>query len=78
MKEKINQFLNGKCEEILASFPENSVDFVLTSPPYADQRVYGTKEFTISPDLLILKLISSPLLIINNTSSILKLLFILF
>ena len=49
MNNKINKFLVGKCEEVLAAFPDKSINFVLTSPPYADQRVYGTKEFTISP-----------------------------
>ena len=46
----INKFIEGKCEEVLTAFPDNSIDFILTSPPYADQRVYGTNEFTISPD----------------------------
>ena len=46
----VNKFLTGKCDEILTNFPDNSVNFVLTSPPYADQRVYGTDEFTIAPD----------------------------
>ncbi len=33
----------GDCRDILASLPENSVDLVFTSPPYADQRknTYG-------------------------------------
>lgn len=44
----INQILLGDCEEILASIPDNSVDLIFTSPPYADQRkkTYGG----ISPD----------------------------
>ena len=54
MKKNINYFIDkflvGKCEEVLAEFPSKSVNFILTSPPYADQRVYGTSEFTISPD----------------------------
>lgn len=28
----------GDCEEILATIPEDSIDLVFTSPPYADQR----------------------------------------
>lgn len=45
-----NQFIVGKCEEVLKDFPDGSVNFILTSPPYADQRVYGTTEFTILPN----------------------------
>ena len=33
MKKIINSFLVGKCEEVLADFPDKSVHFVLTSPP---------------------------------------------
>jgi DNA modification methylase len=38
-----NQILLGDCEEVLKSFPNNSVDLIFTSPPYADQRknTYG-------------------------------------
>ena len=33
----------GNCEEVLKKLPENSVDLIFTSPPYADQRksTYG-------------------------------------
>lgn len=38
-----NTIINGDCEEILKSLPDNSVDLIVTSPPYADQRTttYG-------------------------------------
>lgn len=38
----------GDCEEVLRQIPDNSVDLIFTSPPYADQRknTYGG----ISPD----------------------------
>lgn len=38
-----NSIINGDCEEVLKAFPENSVDLIFTSPPYADQRssTYG-------------------------------------
>ncbi|MDR0766312.1 MAG: hypothetical protein LBF09_05190 [Odoribacteraceae bacterium] len=38
----------GDCREVLKELPDNSVDLVFTSPPYADQRknTYGG----ISPD----------------------------
>jgi DNA modification methylase len=46
--EYINQFLLGDCEEILRHLPDNSIDLIFTSPPYADQRknTYGG----IAPD----------------------------
>lgn len=44
----VDQILLGDCEEILRDFPDNSVDLIFTSPPYADQRkhTYGG----VSPD----------------------------
>lgn len=35
--------LLGDCEEVLKSFPDNSIDLIVTSPPYADSRknTYG-------------------------------------
>jgi DNA modification methylase len=46
--EYLDQFLEGDCEEVLKGFPDNSVDLIFTSPPYADQRqrTYGG----VSPD----------------------------
>ena len=45
-----NCFINGRCEEVLSTFDDCSVDFILTSPPYADQRSYGVKNASIKPD----------------------------
>jgi site-specific DNA-methyltransferase (adenine-specific)/site-specific DNA-methyltransferase (cytosine-N4-specific) len=44
----INQIFTGDCEDILREFPDNSIDLIFTSPPYADQRenTYGG----IAPD----------------------------
>ena len=38
-----NQIINGDCQEALQQIPDNSVDLIFTSPPYADQRksTYG-------------------------------------
>lgn len=36
--EYINRFLNGDCEEVLKELPDDSIDLIFTSPPYADQR----------------------------------------
>jgi site-specific DNA-methyltransferase (adenine-specific) len=43
-----NKIIQGDCEEVLKKFPDNSVDLIFTSPPYADQRksTYGG----VSPD----------------------------
>ena len=47
----INRIIHGDCEDILKGFPENSIDLIFTSPPYADQRknTYGG----IKPDLYV-------------------------
>lgn len=39
----INCIINGDCLEVLKNFENNSIDFVFTSPPYADNRknTYG-------------------------------------
>jgi site-specific DNA-methyltransferase (adenine-specific) len=38
-----NRIVRGDCEEILKDFPDNSIDLIVTSPPYADSRksTYG-------------------------------------
>ena len=44
-----DKFYTGKCEEVLKQIPDGSIDLIFTSPPYADQRFYGTNEFKINP-----------------------------
>ncbi len=46
--ENLNRILLGDCYSVIKTFPDNSVDLIFTSPPYADQRknVYGG----IAPD----------------------------
>ncbi|MBL7066145.1 MAG: site-specific DNA-methyltransferase [Anaerolineae bacterium] len=41
--DSVNRIIRGDCEEILKRFPDDSVDLIFTSPPYADQRrrTYG-------------------------------------
>ncbi len=36
--EYLNQIICGDCEIILRNVPDNSVDLIFTSPPYADRR----------------------------------------
>ncbi|GHS99212.1 methyltransferase [Synergistales bacterium] len=45
-----NRFIVGDCEEAMKDFPSKSIDLVLTSPPYADQRDYGIETSLILPD----------------------------
>lgn len=46
--KSVVQILEGDCREMLKHLPDNSVDLIVTSPPYADQRkqTYGG----VSPD----------------------------
>lgn len=50
LEQFINSFITGKCEDVLKEFPDNCIDLIVTSPPYADQRFYGTDESKIHPD----------------------------
>lgn len=45
-----NRFITGDCVDVMKTLPPRSVDLVLTSPPYADQRDYGTSGSSIDPD----------------------------
>ncbi len=39
----LDRIIQGDCEEVLKTLPDNSIDLIFTSPPYADQRTktYG-------------------------------------
>lgn len=39
--EFINKFFHGDCEEVLKRLPDNCIDLIFTSPPYADQRQHA-------------------------------------
>ena len=41
MKKDHNQILCGDCADVLRKLPSDSVDLVLTSPPYFQQRDYA-------------------------------------
>lgn len=43
MMDFVNKILQGDCERVLKDFPDNCIDLIFTSPPYADQRkqTYG-------------------------------------
>lgn len=42
-KLPLNTVITGDCEVVLSNFPENCIDLIITSPPYADSRksTYG-------------------------------------
>lgn len=40
-KLPLNKILCGDCIDLLKEFPDNSIDLVITSPPYFNQREYG-------------------------------------
>lgn len=39
----VDKIIHGDCEQVLKGLPDNSIDLIFTSPPYADQRrkTYG-------------------------------------
>ena len=41
----MNTIVHGDCAVVLQSFPDNSIDFIITSPPYGTQRNYGGFDF---------------------------------
>lgn len=41
IENELNKIYCGDCKEVLKDIPSNSVDLVLTSPPYFQQRDYG-------------------------------------
>jgi len=42
IRPPLDVIICGDCENILKTFPENSIDLIVTSPPYADRE----KQFT--------------------------------
>lgn len=49
-KESLNKFLCGDCTQRLGEIDSESIDLIITSPPYADQRDYGTTDTKIAAD----------------------------
>ncbi len=43
MREIKSEIKHGDCLNVLADFPDNTFDLIVTSPPYADRRkhTYG-------------------------------------
>lgn len=45
MEKFLNKIINGNCVDVMVNFPENSVDLVVTSPPYDNLRTYNGYSF---------------------------------
>lgn len=45
IEEYTNRILNGNCVEVMKKYPDNSVDLVVTSPPYDNLRTYKGYSF---------------------------------
>lgn len=48
--ESLNTFLCGDCTQRMMDLDDESIDLVITSPPYADQRDYGAENTKIAAD----------------------------
>ena len=45
IEQYINQIINGNCVDVMMSFPDNSIDMTITSPPYDNLRTYKGYSF---------------------------------
>ena len=50
MNKFLNKILKGDCFELFDTLPDECVDLVVTSPPYADVKSYGKKVSIFHPD----------------------------
>lgn len=46
----MNKIIQGDCFELIKELPDNSIDLILTSPPYADIKSYGKHVNILHPD----------------------------
>lgn len=46
----LNKLVFGDCFELIKEIPDNSIDLIVTSPPYADIKSYGKKINVLHPD----------------------------
>lgn len=51
MELPINQIINGDCLEVLRTFPDESIDCIITSPPYWGLRQYLFDNATIRTEM---------------------------
>ena len=52
-KLEAGHFYCGRCEEEMKKIESGSIDLIVTSPPYADQRNYSVENTCIPPDLYV-------------------------
>ena len=50
INEVINNIISGDCFDLIKEIPDNSVDLVLTSPPYGKVKDYGHQVKVFHPD----------------------------
>jgi len=48
--EYLNKFLEGSCFDLINQLPDESIDLIVTSPPYADIKSYGGNINVLHPD----------------------------
>jgi len=44
---ELNKIIHGDCIQVMKTFPKNSVDLIITDPPYGDNVTYGFNNKTI-------------------------------
>jgi len=74
---EINNIIKGDCIKLMRKIRSNSVDLIITDPPYGDNIAYGsTVSFSFNPMLkstnFVFLNLSVVLPLIRNTSDILK------
>ena len=47
---ELNRIIEGNCFDSIKELPDNFIDLVVTSPPYADIKSYGKKVNVLHPD----------------------------
>lgn len=60
MEKYLNKITVGDCKELLQDLPDNSIDLVVTSPPYDNLRTYKGYDFDFEPIALRLSQVIKP------------------
>ena len=50
----LNKIINGNCMDVMRQFPDNSINLVVTSPPYDNLRTY--KGYTFPFEVIVTEL----------------------
>lgn len=54
IEDYLNTIINGNCVDVMSKLPDNSVDLVVTSPPYDNLRTY--KGYTFPFENIVIEL----------------------